>query len=140
MTSKRLEIVMEIKNEYSADLILKELGERIKNHRVYANVKQSELASISGVSVSTIVRIENGEDTKLSNVIKVLKGLDLAENLNIVVPKQKTSYKLLYELENNPAYKGGQLKQRAGRKPTPVKPQTPWVWGEDKPNKNKTKR
>ena len=51
--------------------ILKELGNRIKQHRISINITQIELAERCGISPSTEIRIENGVDSKISNYIKI---------------------------------------------------------------------
>lgn len=111
------------------NLELKKLGCRIKSYRVRLDIKQSELAAMSRVSMSTIVRLENGEDTKITNLMKILKALQLLDNFNRVIPEPQKSYKKLYA-------RAAQPRKRASRLPVvkhqgkPAIPQ-PWVWAED---------
>ena len=63
---------MRITGYESEWIILKELGNRIKQHRIALNITQAELANRCGISMSTEVRIENGEDSKISNLIKIM--------------------------------------------------------------------
>lgn len=102
--------------------ILKELGNRIKQYRISLNITQIELANQCGISSSTEVRIENGEDSKMSNYIKILIALQLAENLDLLIPELQPDFKSLYEQKPQ--------KQRATT--SAQKPKSNWVWEEDK--------
>ena len=103
-------------------VILKELGDRIKEYRITLNITQSELAEKCGISTSTEKRIENGDDVKLSNVIRVMMGLGIAENLDILIPEGQPSFKAIFE--KKPTRKRArQVNDKKG---------TTWVWGEDK--------
>lgn len=101
--------------------ILKELGNRIKQHRISINITQIELAERCGISPSTEIRIENGVDSKISNYIKILIALGLVENLNILIPEIQPDFKSLYE-QKPP-------KQRATSSARKAK--SNWVWEED---------
>ena len=102
--------------------ILKEIGNRLKQYRVSLNITQNQLSQRTGISVITIMRIENGEDTKWSTIIKILSELKLSENLDILIPEPKLDYKALFEEKT--------IRQRA--RPDKKKTDNAWVWGEDK--------
>ena len=102
--------------------ILKEIGQRIKQHRISLNITQAELADKCGISYSTEVRIENGEDSKLSNYIRILSALNMIDNLNILIPEVQPDFKSIFEEK--------QKKQRAT--PSRDKKNIKWVWEEDK--------
>ena len=72
-------------------LILKELGERIKDLRIAENMTQNDLADRSGVSVKTICRIEKGDNLSVMNYLNVLRALGILENLQLVVPEKRVS-------------------------------------------------
>ena len=101
--------------------ILGELGTRIKQRRIAMDITQGELSQESGVSMSTVVRIEQGEDTKVSNLIRVLRVLGLTENFDLLVPEQQPNFKDLYE--KTPQRKRVRKKQNA---------QPQFIWGEDR--------
>ena len=103
-------------------VILKELGNRIKQLRIARNITQAELAKKCGISSSTEVRIENGEDSKISNYIKILTALGLAENFDLLIPEPQPDFKAIYE--QRPSRK----RATSNRK----RPKTNWIWGEDK--------
>lgn len=77
--------------ELSDTAILKKFGMRLKTYRISREMKQQELAAESGVSVSTIAKIENGQSVTFSLLISVMRTLGLLENLDMLVPEQKPS-------------------------------------------------
>ena len=77
--------------ELSDTAILKRLGARLKAYRIARGIKQQELAAESGVGVSTIAKIENGQSVALSLLVSVMRTLGLLENLDLLVPEQKPS-------------------------------------------------
>ena len=76
--------------ELSDTAILNKLGTRLKASRISSGLKQQELATESGVGVSTIAKIESGQSV-LSLLISVMRTLGLLENLDLLVPEQKPS-------------------------------------------------
>lgn len=113
---------MKINGNESEKVILKELGARIKQYRISMNITQAELSDKCGISSSTEVRVENGTDSKISNYIKILRVLNLSENLEILIPEVQPDFKSLYEKKP--------IRQRA--KSNSSKPRTNWIWEEDK--------
>lgn len=51
------------------------IPERIKAYRALYHLSQRQLASMAGISPATLSRIEQGEDCKLSAIIKIEKAL-----------------------------------------------------------------
>ena len=72
--------------EFTTQAILRELAKRVKNYRLDMELSQAEFAQKVGVSLRSIVNLESGADVKFSNFIKILKGLDLADNLELLIP------------------------------------------------------
>ena len=72
--------------ELTSQAILKELARRVKNYRVDMELSQAEFAQKAGISLRSVVNFENGADVKFSNFIKILKVLELADNLELLVP------------------------------------------------------
>lgn len=79
---------MKITNDMTSRMVNMEIGRRIKKYRLDVNIRQSELSKKSGVSVSTIQRIEKGEDVNISKIIAVLLAFNLASNLDYFVPEE----------------------------------------------------
>jgi transcriptional regulator with XRE-family HTH domain len=69
--------------------ILKEFGKRIQDVRISMRITQKELAERSGVSASTMERIEKGENVKIENILNVLRALSLLANFDVLVPEQE---------------------------------------------------
>ena len=64
---------MKYSNEYSDSYIISAFGKEIREYRISINYTQSDFAEKCGISLSTLERIENGNDTKFSNIIKIWK-------------------------------------------------------------------
>lgn len=113
---------MKIIGNETEQVILKELGTRIKQYRISLSITQNELADKCGISSSTVVRIENGDDSIFSNYIKILNGLGLTQNMDILIPEAQPDFKAMFEKKAP--------RQRVKSKSAGTK--TNWVWGEDK--------
>lgn len=100
--------------------ILKQIGERIKQHRISLNITQEQFAQRCGIATTTLIRIENGSDSKFSNYIKIMIELGLVENLNLLIP-EKVNYKAMFE----------NTKTRKKARTKTIKEEPQWVWGED---------
>lgn len=62
----------------SAFIADKEFRTKLKTERLKKNLSQKALAEKSGMSVSTVVRIESSEDpVNYTNILKYLDALDL---------------------------------------------------------------
>lgn len=112
---------MKIVGNESEQVILKELGTRIKQHRISLNITQNELADKCGISVSTASRIENGEDSIFSNYIKILNAIGLLQNVDMLIPEPQPDFKAIFENKS--------ARQRVKSKSSNKK--SNWVWGED---------
>ncbi len=102
--------------------ILQELGARIRQHRLTINLTQTELAERCGISASTETRIENGDDSKISNYIKILSALNMVGNIDLLIPEAQQDFKSIFEEKPK--------RQRA--KSNKPKTNSAWTWGEDK--------
>lgn len=72
--------------ELTSQAILSQLAERVKKYRIDMNLSQAEFSQKAGISLRSISNFENGSDVKFSNFIKILKALEIADNLEILVP------------------------------------------------------
>ena len=113
---------MKISSNENEKNILTELGQRIKQNRILSNITQVELAEKCGISPSTETRIENGEDSKMSNYIRILSGLNMLSNLDILIPEVQPDFKAIYE----------QKTSRKRAKPSNKITASNWTWNEDK--------
>ena len=113
---------MKITGNENEMVIIKELGARIKQYRISLNLTQTELAEKCGVSNSTIARTENGDDSKLSNYIKILNGLGLSQNMDILIPEPQPDFRAIFEKKApRQRVRTNSSSRTAG-----------WVWEEDK--------
>ena len=114
---------MKINDQISDAAVLEELGQRIARYRLNRNMTQGALATESGVSTPTVQRLENGQSTQASNLIRILRTLKLLENLDALVPEPAISPLQQARMQ-------GKTRQRAS---SPQKRQTPtrWTWDTD---------
>ena len=113
---------MKITGKENEKAILAELGQRIKQQRIALGITQTELAEKCGISPSTQIRIESGDDSKLSNYIKIMSGLKMLDNIDILIPEVQPNFKMIYE--------NRRIRQRVKTKK--AEKASTWVWGEDK--------
>jgi transcriptional regulator with XRE-family HTH domain len=67
-------------------VVLVELGTSLARHRVQRGLTQVELANRAGVSLRTVIRLEAGASTQLTNLVRVLRVLGLLDNLRRLAP------------------------------------------------------
>lgn len=103
--------------------VLAELGERLAARRLERNQTQAELAEDAGVSRRTLGRIEAGESTQLTNLVRVVRALGLLAALDEYLPAPTPSP--LAQLR-------GQTRPR--RRASPRSSDTPsdpnWTWAD----------
>lgn len=69
----------------SPEEIVEELGQRIKNRRLAANISQAALADKANVSRRALVQLEGGHGSTLHTLACVLKALGLEQELSGIV-------------------------------------------------------
>ena len=111
-----------MRNEMSGDAVLKQLGERLLQYRLNRNMTQTALAKEAGVSSRTINRVEHGQSTQLSNLIRLLRSLDLSQNLDALIPDPVISPIQQMKLR-------GTTRKRASF--SAKKESKTWSWGDD---------
>ena len=69
------------------------LGSRFKDYRLRANMTQKEVAEMSGLSMMTIHRFENGmvKNISLGTFLLLLKAVGSINDLNELMPEQPES-------------------------------------------------
>ena len=111
---------MNIVNDMSDTAVLEVLGQRIARYRLNRNMTQGALASEAGVSLPTVQRLEGGHSTQATNLIRILRALQLLDNLDSLVPEPAISPLQQARMQ-------GKTRQRASS-PRSRKPATPWTW------------
>ena len=91
---------MKIDNNIETQLLRKEIGARIANCRILAQIKQSELAKRSGISRCCLSRLENGVGgVSFDSVLEVLRQLKMLPSLNLTFPEPTIPLHELVEKE-----------------------------------------
>ena len=85
--------------EMSNQAILLEIGKRLREMRIRKNLQQKELAELSGVSLTAVVRLEKGDAVTFEKMIRILRTLDMLENLELFIPKPPVSPILMRKLQ-----------------------------------------
>ena len=93
---------MRIRQELTERTVLSDVGDRLARHRLDLNLTQAQLAREAGVSKRTVVRLEHGDSTQLTNLVRVLRALGLLANFNALVPPPLTSPLAQLESEGAP--------------------------------------
>lgn len=107
--------------------VLREIGERVARLRLRRNLTQAELAKRAGVSKRTVLRLESGESTQLTNLIRVLRALGMLEDVLRAIPAAQASP--IEQLQAN-----GKQRRRASPSSSPPRPgqkNGPWRWGDE---------
>ena len=71
----------------SDQAILTELGQAIAKERLNINMTQIELANEAGVSKATVQRMEDGKSTQVTNLIRILRALNLIDDFLNFLPQ-----------------------------------------------------
>ncbi|MEE9382984.1 MAG: helix-turn-helix transcriptional regulator [Nannocystaceae bacterium] len=69
------------------EAVLVEVGRRLAETRLALNLSQAKCARDSGVSTSTVERVEHGRSIQLGSFIAILRTLSLLDNLDKLFPK-----------------------------------------------------
>ena len=112
---------MKINNDMLEKAVVVELSNRIKDYRISKELTRQDLASRAFLSESTIKRFESGGEISLGNFIKILHGLGLTENCDLLIPDQTERPSFI--ASNN-------AKKQRVRKPS--KKEQSWKWGDEK--------
>lgn len=115
---------MRISNSLSDDIVIAELGARLRGIRLERRWTQADLALASGLPKRTIERLETGTHTGLSALLRVLRAFGLLENLEALVPEAGPGPIALLERRGRP-------RRRVRISGFAEAPSKPWAWGDD---------
>ena len=113
---------MKINSENNNSAVLMELGARIKRNRIDMQLSQQDFAAKTGISTRTLSAAENGEDIRLSSLLRILRTLNCLENLDLLLPElafDPESYRTL-----------GKERKRVSRT-SEGKDTSEWKWGDE---------
>ena len=100
----------------SDGIIQSKIGERLKAVRLKQNITQQALAEESGVSLSSVKKIEKGEIGSFDSLLRVLRTLGKLDVLLPLVEEEQLSPSEYYELMQKA---GAHQRKRAAGKSTP---------------------
>ena len=113
---------MKINSENNNSAVLSELGARIKRNRIDMRLSQQDFATKAGISTRTLSAAENGEDIRLSSLLRILRTLGCLENIDLLIPElafDPESYRTL-----------GRERRRVSRT-IESKDTSDWKWGDE---------
>jgi putative transcriptional regulator len=73
-------------SEMTDSAVLAEVGDRLAQHRLQRNLTQAQLAREAGISKRTLIRVENGDSSQLTNLIRLVRALGLLDGFDAFVP------------------------------------------------------
>ena len=110
----------------SSRQILRSLGERLATIRLSRNITQKQLATTAGIGLRTLVRIEEGQNSSLETLIKVMHALGLAQQLESMIPDPA-----IRPIERV-KYKGHERKRARPKVEEPAtNASSNWKWGDE---------
>lgn len=110
--------------EYTTEMYMAELYRRLKAYRIAYPLTQKELADKAGISLRSVQNAERGRDVQLSIFMKLIRALDLQDNLLSLFP----------DMDDRPSVHmlraKGKDRKRVRKKKTPVEKH--FIWGDEK--------
>lgn len=79
--------------DYSAPELIRMLGTRFKDYRLRANLTQKDVAEVTGLTIPTIQRFENGlsNNISLATFLLLMKAIGCINGLDDMMPEQPES-------------------------------------------------
>jgi transcriptional regulator with XRE-family HTH domain len=114
---------MKITGLLTDDAVLAELGARIAGRRVELQLTQAAVAEQAGIAKRTLERMEAGQTSQLSTLVRVLRVLDAASGLDSLIPESGPRPMELLKQK-------GKVRQRASGQRAAKATGKPWHWDE----------
>ena len=105
------------------EAILAEIGRRLARRRVELQLTQAQAAQQAGLGKRTLERIEAGESTQLSSLLRLLRVLELLPQFDQAIPAATPGP--MERLRHQ-----GKMRQRASGQRGVKAPERPWTWYE----------
>ena len=116
---------MKVTTEATDAAILGEFGSRLARHRLQRNMTQAQAATAAGLSKRTVERIEAGESTQFTNLVRLFRALGLTQQFDALIPELPPSP--IQQLESRS--KG---RRRASSRRSVAPATRAWNWGDEK--------
>lgn len=113
---------MKIEKQMSDEAVLVELGQRLARRRIDLGLTQAQAAEEAGIGKRTVERVEAGNDTQVTTLVRLLRVLDLADQLNRLAPEPGPRPMDLLKL------KGKERKRASSRRAK--RTEDDWQWGD----------
>lgn len=94
--------------------IAEELGARLRQARLNADLTQAEVASRAGLSRRSVLNAEKGR-VQLENLIAILASMDMVDQLNAFLPEQQISPLQLAKLRGRERQRASRVETKADR-------------------------
>jgi DNA-binding XRE family transcriptional regulator len=117
--------MINIDRQTTPQAALEELTGRLARYRMEFGLTQAQLAEQAGVSKRTVERIEDGCDTQMTTLIRILRVLGLSDRLNQLIPESTVSPMDMLHGKTAPP-------RRVRRKTTAAGTGKPWKWEDEK--------
>lgn len=111
--------------EHSDAALQREIGTRLRHLRLRRNESQEELAKRAGIGKATLQRLEDGSSGTLATFLRVLRALELTDELDALLPDTRPSP--IEALRGRPE---GRRRGGRGTASTPA-PREGWRWGDE---------
>lgn len=95
MGQKGIAMITEMTN----GAILEKLGKRLKEYRLRAGLMQSELAKDANISLSTVIKLEQGKPVSMILLVSVMRALGMLENFDQFIPEPPVSPMRMLKLQ-----------------------------------------
>ena len=105
-------------------VILSRIGSRVRRARLKQNITQQSLAEFSGVSLSSLKKIENGKIGSFESFLRVLRTLGMLDMLQSLTEEEQLSPNEYYNLVHSA--KKNTRKRAAGQLTRPEKKESEW--------------
>lgn len=112
---------MKITGSLSDEAVLAELGNRIASRRLDLQLTQAAVAEQAGIAKRSLERMEAGQTTQLDTLIRVLRVLDAASELDSLIPAAEPRPMDLLQRK-------GKRRQRASGRRAAKTVDKPWHW------------
>lgn len=117
---------MRLRELMTDESLLIEIGSRLRDMRINANLRQNDLADKASISRSTVSKIERGKQVGVSEFLRYMRAIDLLESLDSVIWDTSMS-----PLKLASQQKKDRKRRRVGRARAPAGAPGEITWPED---------
>lgn len=117
---------MPISRTATDQVVLEELGARLRGLRLERNMSQADLAAEAGIGRVTLQRLEEGQSASMTTFVRVARALGLLDGIDRWIPERGPSP--IEEVQR----RGKQRKRAGSPREGHARPDSrPWRWGDE---------